>query len=143
VRYINRTSMDSPTDFIEGRSAHQGWKELRDCCQQMHIGWIVEADISGFFDNMDRPLLRGYIKERVNDGGLLRLIGKWHNVGIMEGEVLTYSDKGTPQGAVISPVPANIYLHHIRDKGFVEEVKLRMKGRCFRVRFADGTPVQA
>ena len=55
----------------------------------------------------------------------------------MDGEVLTYSDKGTPQGSVISPVLANIYLHHVLDKWFVEEVKPRMKGRCFMVRFAD------
>jgi group II intron reverse transcriptase/maturase len=123
--------------FIEGKSAHQGLKELRECCVSMNIGWIVDADISGFFDNIDRPLLRGFIKERVNDGGLLRLIGKWLNVGIMDGEVLTYSDKGTPQGSVISPVLANIYLHHVLDKWFVEEVKPRMKGRCFIVRFAD------
>ncbi len=123
--------------FIEGKSAHQGLKELRECCQRMNIGWIVDADIRGFFDNIDRARLRGFIKERVNDGGLLRLIGKWLKVGIMDGEVLTYSDKGTPQGSVISPVLANIYLHHVLDKWFVEEVKPRMKGRCFMVRFAD------
>ena len=124
--------------FIAGRSAHQGLKELRDCCQQMNIGWIVDADISGFFDNIDRSLLRGFIKERVNEGGLLRLIGKWLNVGVMDGDVLTYSDRGTPQGTVISPVLANIYLHHVLDKGFVEEVKPRMKGRCFIVRLPTG-----
>ncbi len=123
--------------FIEGKSAHQGLTELRESCRLMNIGWIVDADISGFFDNIDRSLLRGFIKERVNDGGLLRLIGKWLNVGVMDGEVLTYSDKGTPQGSVISPVLANIFLHPILDKGFVEEVKPRMKGRCFIVRFAD------
>ena len=123
--------------FIEGRSAHQGLKELRECCRLKNIGWIVDADIKGFFDNIDRSLLRGFIKERVNDGGFLRLIGKWLNVGIMDGEVLTYSEKGTPQGSVISPVLANIFLHHVLDDWFVETVKPRMKGRCFIVRFAD------
>jgi group II intron reverse transcriptase/maturase len=123
--------------FIEGKSAHQGLKELRDSCRLKNIGWIVDADIKGFFDNIDRGLLNGFIKERVNDGGLLRLIGKWLNVGIKDGEVLTYSDKGTPQGSVISPVLANIYLHHVLDKWFEEEVKPRLKGRCFIVRFAD------
>jgi len=123
--------------FIEGKSAHQGLKALRENCRQMNIGWIVDADISGFFDNIDRSLLRGFIKERVNDGGLLKLIGKWLNVGVMDGEVLTYSDRGTPQGSVISPVLANIFLHHVLDKWFVEGVKPRLKGRCFLVRFAD------
>ena len=94
--------------FIEGRSAQQGLKELRECGVSRNIGWIVEADISGFFDNIDRYLLRGIIKERVSDGGLLRLIGKWLNVGILDGDVLTYSDRGTPQGSVISPVLANV-----------------------------------
>lgn len=123
--------------FIEGRNAHQGLKELRDNCLQKKIGWIVDADISGFFDNIDRSILKGFIKERVNDGGLLRLIGKWLNVGIKDGDVLTYSDKGTPQGSVISPVLANIFLHHVLDRWFVEEVMPRMKGRSFIVRFAD------
>jgi len=123
--------------FIEGRSAHQGLKELRDCCRSMNVGWIVDADISGFFDNIDRPLLRGFIKERVNDGGLLKLIGKWLNAGVIDGEVLTYSERGTHQGSVISPVLANVFLHHVLDKWFVEEVRPRMKGRCFIVRFAD------
>ncbi len=123
--------------FREGKSAHQGLKELRDCCRLKNIGWIVDADISGFFDNIDRPQLRTFIKERVNDGGLLKLIGKWLNVGIMDGDVLSYSDKGAPQGSVISPVLANIFLHHVLDKWFVEEVKPRLKGRCFIVRFAD------
>ena len=67
----------------------------------------------------------------------MKLIGKWLNVGVMDGEVLTYSDKGTPQGSVISPVLANIFLHHVLDKWFVEVVKPRLKGRCFLVRFAD------
>jgi len=123
--------------FIEGKSAHQGLKELRDSCRLKNIGWIVDADISGFFDNIDRTQLREFIKERVNDGGLLKLIGKWLNVGIQDGEVLSYSEKGTPQGSVISPVLANIFLHHVLDKWFIDQVKPRLKGRCFIVRFAD------
>ncbi len=90
--------------FIEGKSAHQGLKELRECCRLMNIGWIIDADISGFFDNIDRSILRTFIKERINDGGLLKLIGKWLNVGVMDGEVLTYSDRGTPQGSVMLPI---------------------------------------
>jgi retron-type reverse transcriptase len=62
------------------------------------IQWVVDADISGFFDNIDRSWLRTFIQQRINDGGLLRLIGKWLNAGVMEGDQITYSDRGTPQG---------------------------------------------
>ena len=123
--------------FREGHSAHQALKEIRDLCHRYGIKWLIDADISGFFDNIDKELLREILKQRVNDGGLMRLIGKWLNAGVVEGEVVSYSEKGTPQGGVISPVLANIYLHHILDDWFINEVKPRMKGHCFIVRFAD------
>jgi group II intron reverse transcriptase/maturase len=102
-----------------------------------NINWILDADVSGFFDNINHKLLREIIRGRVNDGGLLRYIGKWLNAGVQEGTVLSYSDTGTPQGGVISPLLANIFLHHVFDDWFVKEVKPRMKGHCFLVRFAD------
>jgi len=86
--------------FREGHSQHQALHELREQCVNMNIGWILDADVSGFFDNLDRGLLREFIKRRVNDGGILRLIGKWLNAGVLEGEILTYPEKGTPQGGV-------------------------------------------
>ena len=90
-----------------------------------------------FFDNLDHDHLRKFIAQRVNDGGIKRLIGKWLNAGVMEGEDLTYPEKGTPQGGVISPLLANIFLHHVLDDWFVKDVQPRMRGRCFMVRFAD------
>lgn len=123
--------------FREGHSAHQALKEIRDRCMRYGIKWLIDADISGFFDNIDKALLQGMIQQRVNDGGLLRLIGKWLNAGVVDGGVVSYSDKGTPQGGVISPVLANIYLHHVLDGWFVDAVQPRMKGKCFLVRFAD------
>ena len=123
--------------FREGHSAHQALKELRESCMEQGIRWILDVDISGFFDNIDHAWLREFIKRRVNDGGLIRLIGKWLNAGVVEGETVTYNDKGTPQGGVISPVLANIYLHYVLDEWFIKEVKPRMRGRCFIVRFAD------
>jgi group II intron reverse transcriptase/maturase len=97
----------------------------------------LDADVSGFFDNLDHSWLRKIIKQRVNDGGMLRLIGKWLNAGVVEGGVLTYPDKGTPQGGVISPMLSNIFLHHVLDDWFVKDVNPRMRGRCFLIRFAD------
>ena len=123
--------------FRQGHSAHQALKEIRDNCMKHGIHWLIDADISGFFDNIDKGLLRGIVKQRVNDGGLMRLIGKWLNAGVVEGDVMSYSEKGTPQGGTISPVLANIYLNHVLDDWFVKDVRPRMKGYCFLVRFAD------
>ena len=84
--------------FREGRSPHQAIGTLREWCRKLNIRWIVDADVSGFFDNLDHGLLREIIKRRVNDGGVLRYIGKWLNAGVLEGESLSYPEKGTPQG---------------------------------------------
>jgi len=97
----------------------------------------VDADVSGFFDNLDHGLLREIIKRRVNDGGVLRYIGKWLNAGVLEGKSLSYPKKGTPQGGVISPMISNIFLHHVLDEWYEKEVKPRLKGRSFLIRFAD------
>jgi len=123
--------------FREKHSAHDALKEIREGAMNQKSGWIIDADISGFFDNINHQQLREFVKQRVNDGGLIRLIGKWLNAGIIEGEVMTYSDQGTPQGGVISPVLANIYLHYVLDEWFVKEVQPRLKGKSFIVRYAD------
>ncbi len=123
--------------FRPGRSPHQALKALREKCRRLNTNWIVDADVSGFFDNLDHGLLRDIIKRRVNDGGLIRLIGKWLNAGVLEGEQLYHPVKGTPQGGVISPILANIFLHHVLDEWFVKEIQPRLKGRCFLIRFAD------
>ncbi len=123
--------------FREGHSQHQALQELLEQCQQKKIGWIVDADVSGFFDNLDHGKLREIIKQRVNDGGILRLIGKWLKAGVQEGKNLMYPERGTPQGGVVSPMLSNIYLHHVLDGWFVKEVQPRMRGRSFLIRFAD------
>ena len=123
--------------FRKGHSAHQALDELREQCSKLPINGIVEADVSGFFDTIDRSHLRERIKQRVNDGGILRLIGKWLSAGVLEAGELSYPDQGTPQGGVISPLLANVFLHHVLDEWFVKAVHPRMKGRCFLTRFAD------
>jgi RNA-directed DNA polymerase len=123
--------------YRKGHSAHQALHEIREHCRTKNTNWIVDVDISGFFDNIDKTHLQEFIKRKVNDGGIRRLIGKWLNAGIMEDGALSYPEKGTQQGGVISPVLSNIFLHYVLDEWFVETVQPRMKGRCFLVRFAD------
>jgi RNA-directed DNA polymerase len=128
---------DCSHGFRPGRSPHGALRELWNKCAWGNINWIVDADVSGYFDSIPKGKLVEVIRQRVNDGGLLRLIGKWLNAGVLEGEQLFYPEKGTPQGGVISPMLANIYLHEVLDRWFERDVKPRMKGRCFLIRFAD------
>jgi retron-type reverse transcriptase len=97
----------------------------------------VDADVSGCFANLDGSHLRACIRQRVNDGGILRLSGQWLHAGVLESGALSSPDKGTPQGGVVSPMVSNIFLHHVLDEWFVKDVQPRMKGRCFVMRFAD------
>ena len=89
--------------FREGHSQHQALKELREKCLGLNVNWIISADITGLFDNIEHQLLREAIRRRVNDGGIMRLIGKWLNAGVVEGDEIIYPEKGTPQGGVITP----------------------------------------
>jgi group II intron reverse transcriptase/maturase len=123
--------------FRPGRSPHQALTQLRNQCAWGNINWVVDADVSGCFDNIPKGQLLTVIRQRVNDGGILRLIGKWLNAGVLDGEELFYPEKGTPQGSVISPLLANIYLHEVLDKWFEQDAKPRLKGQCFLLRFAD------
>jgi RNA-directed DNA polymerase len=99
--------------------------------------WLVEVDIRKFFDTLDHAHLRTLLRQRVRDGVLLRLIDKWLKAGVLEGGELTYPEAGTPQGGVISPLLANVYLHYVLDEWFEQVVKPRLKGRAFLVRYAD------
>jgi RNA-directed DNA polymerase len=104
---------------------------------EMNGGWVLEADIEAFFDSVDRVQLQEILRRRVRDGVLLRLIGKWLNAGVMEEGRVYRPDAGTPQGGVISPLLANIYLHEVLDEWFAHQVKSRLQGRAELVRYAD------
>lgn len=123
--------------FRTGHSQHGTLAELERRCWNTNINWVVDADVSGFFDNLDYAILREFIQKRVNDGGINRLIGKWLNAGVVEDGQRSRSKKGTPQGGVISPLLANIFLHYVLDEWFIKDVQPRMRGRCFLVRYAD------
>ena len=129
--------LDCSYGFRPGRSAHQALQALWDQAMAMGGGWVVEVDIRSFFDTLDQARLRELLRRRVRDGVLLRLISKWLHAGVLAGGCLTYPEAGTPQGGVISPLLANVYLHHVLDMWFEQEVKPRLKGRAFLVRYAD------
>jgi len=132
------------TDFLDvshgyrpGRGAHGALSSLRQQAMKMGGGWLVDVDLRKFFDTIDHGHLREFLKRRVRDGVILRLIGKWLNAGVLEKGVITTPEEGTPQGGVISPLLANIFLHYVLDEWFVKEVCPRLKGKAFLVRYAD------
>lgn len=123
--------------FRPGRSAHQALEVLQHESVCMAGGWVLEVDIKSFFDTLDHAHLREMLRRRVRDGVLLRLIGKWLNAGVMESGGLSYPEAGTPQGGVVSPLLANVYLHEVLDAWFERDVRPRLQGRSFLVRYAD------
>jgi RNA-directed DNA polymerase len=123
--------------FRRQRSAHGALSYLRDQCLKLGINWIIDADIAKFFDTIEPTHLRTILQRRVNDGAILRLIGMWMHVGVLEEGKVVRSETGTPQGGVISPILANIVLHTVLDEWFETTVRPRMGGNCFLVRFAD------
>jgi len=119
------------------RSAHQALDALRGWLNQRGGGWVLEVDIQEFFDSLDHGHLREFLQRRVRDGVLLRLIGKWLNAGVLEEGCLSYPHEGTPQGGVISPLLANIYLHYVLDEWFEQQVTPVLQGEATLIRFAD------
>lgn len=123
--------------FRPGRSALQALEVVQNATVRMAGGWVLEVDIEKFFDSLDHEKLREVLSQRVRDGVILRLIGKWLHAGVMEGGVVTHPEAGTPQGGVISPLLANIFLHEVMDEWFVRDVKPRMRRAAHLVRYAD------
>ena len=129
--------LDCSYGFRPGRSAHDALAVVQHETVKMGGGWVLEVDIRKFFDSLDRAKLREVLHQRVRDGVVLRLIGKWLKAGVQEDGSLSYPETGTPQGGVISPMLANIFLHEVLDTWFERDVKPRLKGRAILVRYAD------
>jgi RNA-directed DNA polymerase len=128
---------DCSYGFRPGRSAHQALASLRQQTMAMGGGWILDVDIRKFFDTIDHGHLRDFLKRRIRDGVLLRLIGKWLSAGVLEDGCITHPEEGSPQGGVVSPMLSNIFLHYVLDDWFEREVQPRLKGRSFLIRYAD------
>lgn len=129
--------LDVSHGFRPRRGAHGALDALWKQTMNLGCRWIVDVDLRKFFDSIDHSHLRNFLKRRVRDGVILRLIGKWLNAGVLDKGVLTISETGTPQGGVISPLLANIVLHYVLDEWFEKEVRPRLKGQAYLIRYAD------
>jgi len=129
--------LDCSYGFRPGRSAHQALEALWRGLMDMGGGVVIEVDIRSFFDSLDHGHLRSILGQRVRDGVLRRAIDKWLSAGVLEDGALSYPESGTPQGGVVSPLLANIYLHEVLDRWFEQVVKPRMEGKSFLIRYAD------
>src|SRR5258706_9229811 len=129
--------LDCSYGFRPGRGAHQALGEVGRVICTRPTGWILELDITSYFDTIVREQLIEMIEKRVRDRSVLRLIRKWIQVGVIEEGRLLVSETGTGQGQTISPLLANIYLHYVLDEWFENEVKPRLRGAAHEIRFAD------
>ncbi len=118
--------------------AKTGVKLLLTQLRNQRFNHVVEADIKGFFNNIDHSWLLRMLKQRIDDAALLRLIEKWLKAGVLEdGSEVIHPSTGTPQGGVISPILANIYLHYVLDLWFEKVINKECAGKVFFVRYAD------
>jgi group II intron reverse transcriptase/maturase len=128
---------DCSYGFRPQRSAHDAIRAVHRAADQGVLNWVLEADIVSFFDSLDRQQLSEMLQERVADGSLLRLISKCLHVGVLDGEEFSAPDTGTVQGSVLSPLLGNVYLHYVLDRWFEREVKSRLRGAAWLIRYAD------
>ncbi len=129
--------LDCSYGFRPGRSVHQALGALWQQSMDVRGGWVLEVDIRKFFDSLGHAHLRAILDQRMRDGVLRRMIDKWLGAGVQEDGSLKFPEDGTPQGGVISPLLANVYLHTVVDKWFEEEIRPRLEGQAFLIRYAD------
>ena len=129
--------VDTSYGFRPKRSCHQALDKVREEIICQPTNYVVDMDIKGFFDNVDHKWMMKALEQKVADKGLLQIIGRILKSGVMEAGKFMETDRGTPQGGILSPVLSNIYLHYILDKWFETEVKAKAKGYCQLIRYAD------
>ena len=129
--------LDCSYGFRENRNAHDVVKLINQTIMRRKVNYVLEADIKGFFDNVEHNWLMKFLEHDIDDKNFLRYIKRFLISGIMEGTELKESDRGTPQGGLISPVLANVYLHYVLDLWFEKAVKPKLRGEAYYVRYAD------
>lgn len=129
--------LDCSFGFRLGRSAHQALQAARSAIMERGGRWVLDVDVRKYFASIDRAKLREFLARRVTDGVVRRLIDKWLKAGVLEAGQLFYPEAGTPEGGVISPILANVFLHHVLDVWFAQQVQPRLKGLSSLVRYAD------
>lgn len=129
--------MDASYGYRTGRSCHTALAAVDKAIMERQTNFIVDADIKGFFDNVDHRWMIECLKQRVADTNLLRLIVRFLKAGVMEEGKYLETDKGTPQGGILSPVLSNIYLHYVLDLWLEKKLKKECKGYVEVIRYCD------
>ena len=129
--------LDCSYGFRPGRSAHDVVRYINQTIMIHKVNYVLEADITGFFDNVDHDWLMKFLEHDIQDKNFLRYVKRFLIAGVMEGSELKDSDRGTPQGGLISPVLANAYLHYVLDLWFEKAIKPKLRGEAYYVRYAD------
>jgi group II intron reverse transcriptase/maturase len=122
--------------FRPGRGQHDALDALAVGLGK-RVNWVLDADIRGFFDHLDRGWLERFLRHRIADGRILRLVMKWLNAGVLEDGQWSDSGEGTPQGGSLSPLLANVYLHYVLDMWVDHWRKTQARGNVIVTRFAD------
>ena len=129
--------LDCSYGFRPGRSAHDVVRNINQTIMIHKVNYVLEADIKGFFDNVDQEWLMKFLEHDIQDRNFLRYVKRFLIAGIMEGSERKDSDRGTPQGGLISPVLANVYLHYVLDLWFDKAIRPKLRGEAYYVRYAD------
>lgn len=129
--------LDFSYGFRPNRSCHDVIREINQTIMKKKVNYILDADIKGFFDNVDHRWLVKFLEHDIQDKRFIRYVVRFLKAGIIEDSRFSKSEKGTPQGGLISPVLANVYLHYVLDLWFAKVVRKRMKGEVYMYRYAD------
>ena len=123
--------------FRPKRSCHLALLEINNIISNKKINYIVDTDIKSFFDSLNQEILISLLQIVIKDNHFIEYIRRFLKAGILDNKELIPSDKGTPQGGLISPIIANVYLHYVLDLWFEEYIKNKTKGQCYLIRYAD------
>lgn len=129
--------LDISYGFRPKRNCHKAISQINYIIMTRKVNYILEADIKSFFDNVNHEVLMKFLEQTIQDKNFLRYIKRFLKSGIIENMKLIEIDKGTPQGGLISPVLANVYLHYVLDLWFESEIKSKLKGEAYLIRYAD------